>query len=142
MRVLLWVILPALLFLLGCSDSGFDTTPQILFGDISGLYAADVNQRGLGRLAMTLERVEETRTVYTAEMTNIVGDEEIMLEAIGTLTDDHLILNFDRGVDSDFYFESQVEEMVDGFIELDGRFIFPDFEETLPAVFSQPLSGS
>ena len=142
MRVLLCAILLALVSVLGCSDSGFDTTPRILYSDISGIYGADVNGRGLGRLAMTLERVEETRTVYSAEMINIINGEERMLEGIGTLTNDHLILNFDRGNNSDFYFESKVEEVSDGFLELDGQFIFPDSADSLPALFSQPLSAN
>jgi hypothetical protein len=91
---------------------------------------------------MSLENVEDTRTVYTAEMTNIADGTETMLEGIGTVLDDHLILNFDRGKDSDFYFESRVLEDGDGFIELDGQFVFPDSAETVAAVFTQPLSGS
>lgn len=135
-------MLAALAACLGCSDSGFDKTPRILFENLSGVYGADVQQQGLGRLVMTLENVEDTRTVYTAEMTNLVDGAETMLEGIGTVADDHLILNFDRGKDSDFYFESSVLEDGNGFIELDGQFVFPDSAQAVSAKFTQPLSAS
>ncbi len=91
---------------------------------------------------MTIENVEDTRTVYTAEMVNLTGGAEVMLEGIGTLADDHLILNFDRGKESDFYFESTISEDSEGFIELDGMFVFPDSSVSAKALFTQPLSGN
>jgi len=138
MRNALLAALFVLLLCSACSSSTFDDPPHILFADISGVYGADVEQRGLGRLAMSLELVEDTRTVYKAELTNLVDGEQLKLEAIGTLADDHLILNFDRGKTTDFYFESKVSESSEGLYELNGQFIFPDAPPNVPVVFSQP----
>jgi len=69
----------------------------------------------------------------------LVGEVE-PAEGIGTLGDLHLILNFDRGESSDFYYEGMVvltPQEAKGLAigDIDGQFVFPDQEETLPVVF-------
>lgn len=142
MRYALVVLLSAVVFCCSCSNTPYDDPAHIIFSDISGVYGADVEQHGLGRLAMTIELLENARTVYKAEITNLVGDTQTKLEGIGTLADDHLILNFDRGKTTDFYYESKVTSVGEGSYELNGQFIYPDSKGGVAAVFTQSLPGN
>ena len=88
----------------------------------------------LGIVTLEINIVEELGT-FKAWVT--ATETEGISEGIGTVGDNHLILNFDRGLNSDFYFEGTFETLALGNIvtRIDGRFIFPDRADPLPVVF-------
>ena len=86
-------------------------------------------------LQLSLVRSENTR-VYSALLSGENAELFGTAEGIGTLADDHLVLNFDRGLKTDFYFEGKVQ-LESGLVRaLAGEFIFPDQTEQLAVEFT------
>lgn len=85
-------------------------------------------------MQLRLVRLENTR-VYRAVLSGANPQEFGTVEGIGTLADDHLVLNFDRGLKSEFYFEADVTPTAPGEATLTGDFIFPDQREQLQVEF-------
>lgn len=88
----------------------------------------------LGTLALELERVEDSR-VFNATLSSRDDADAGESIGVGTLGNEHLILNFDRGLLSDYYFEGDVALEGTAVARLEGQFIFPDQPEPLPVVF-------
>jgi hypothetical protein len=130
-------ILIAVLLVLagGCSTSGFTIGTQLPWVDISGMYVSDEEVGALGFLSLELERFEDTE-YFTAIMTGSqLGDEDGSTGA-ATLGDLHLIIDFNIGLASDYYFEGLVEMSGEEVVAIDGQFVFPDQQEMLPVAFS------
>ena len=122
----------AILALANSCTSGFRTVPQILFDDITGIYRTVGEAGVLGDITIEIQLAENARTVYEARLTNSGG----VAEGLGTLADDHLILNFDRGTTDDYYFEGLVVTSGTVVTGIQGSFIFPDHTGTIPATFT------
>jgi len=101
---------------------------------IAGTYWSEQAVGALGTLALSLERVEHSR-VFDAVMTSRDDEELGESEGIGTLGNEHLILNFDRGKLDDYYFEGSVVRDGEIVLRIEGQFIFPDRSQTVPVVF-------
>lgn len=130
------ILIGALLALVGgCSSSDFTVGTQLPWVDLTGMYVSDEAVGALGFINLSLERFEDTE-YFTAIMTGSqLGDEQGSGGA-GTLGDLHLIIDFDIGLATDYYFEGMVEMAGDQVVAIDGQFVFPDQQEMLPAVFS------
>ena len=125
--------------LAGCGGGGDDWDPTVLpwIHEIAGTYQADDVVGDWGRVALQLERVSRTR-VYDAVLVNPLFDFFRTREGQGTLANDHVIINFDQGLDSDFYFEGDVIIENDMVVGINGQFIFPDrAQPELQARFSR-----
>jgi hypothetical protein len=134
-----FLALAAALALAGCGGGGGVWDPTVLpwIHDIEGTYQADDLVGDWGRVALQLERVNRSR-LYNATLANPLFDFFRTRDGLGTLANDHLIINFDTGLDSDFYFEGDVIIENDTVLGLTGQFIFPDqAEPARPAVFSR-----
>lgn len=101
---------------------------------IAGTYWSGQAVGALGTLELKLVRDDHTR-VFNAELTSRDDAALGLSEGVGTLGNEHLILNFDRGRLSDYYFEGDV--VLDGatVLRIEGQFIFPDHSPTTPVVF-------
>ena len=119
----------------GCSSSDFTVGTQLPWVDLSGVYVSDEAVGALGFLSLSLERFEDTE-YFTAIMTGSQLGDENGSGGAGTLGDLHLIIDFDIGFATDYYFEGMVEISGDRVVAIDGQFVFPDQQEMLPAVFS------
>ncbi len=129
----------AAVFLLGLAGCGggtaWDTSVLPWIHDIQGTYQAETVVGDWGRVALQLERVGRSR-VYDAALANPQFDFFRTREGQGTLANDHVILNFDQGLDTDFYFEGTVILDNDTVKGISGQFIFPDQSQpALPAMF-------
>jgi len=123
----------------GCQGSSFVVGPTMEVIDLTGRYTSTEEIGVLGLLTMDIERMEETR-VFRAQVSGALVGEVEPSNGIGTLGDLHLILNFDRGELSDFYYEGMVvltPQEAEGLAigDINGQFVFPDQAETLPVVF-------
>lgn len=102
--------------------------------DLTGRYASTTEIGALGILTLELERYEDT-AYFSAALSGSAAAELEPVHGAGTLGDYHLILDFDIGVRSDYYFEGDVT-VTEGRVEsIDGQFVFPDQEEMLAATF-------
>lgn len=138
MRLLLGALtalLSGILLTGGCSSSDFTVGTQLPWVDISGMYVSDEAVGALGYLNLELERFEDTE-YFTAIMTGSKLGDETGSTGAGTLGDLHLIIDFDIGMATDYYFEGMVELSGDAAVSISGQFVFPDQQEMLPAVFS------
>jgi hypothetical protein len=135
-----WVMRSVLLAALGAAlmgcGGGNSWDPEVLpwIHDIQGTYQAREIVGEWGRVALQLERINHSRA-YDATLANPQFEMFRTRAGIGTLANDHVILNFDTGLDSDFYFEGDVVIEGDLVRGLSGQFVFPDQEQTLPVVF-------
>jgi hypothetical protein len=123
----------------GCQGSEFVVGPVMDVIDLTGRYTSTEEIGALGLLILDIERVEETR-VFRAQVSGALVGEVEPSNGIGTLGDLHLILNFDRGESSDFYYEGMVvltPQEAEGLAigNIAGQFVFPGQAETLPVVF-------
>jgi len=123
-----------LIMLAGCSSSDFQITPTIAWFDMSGRYVSTEEIGPLGVIMLELERFEDTE-IFTADLTSSASEDLEPVHGAGTLGDYHLILDFDIGIRSDYYFEGVVTLTGEQVESIDGQFVFPDQEETLPATF-------
>jgi len=120
--------------LCGCSSSDFQITPAVPWFDLSGRYASTDEIGALGILTLELEQFEDT-VYFSATLTGSAVTEMAEVHGAATLGDYHVIVDFDIGVRSDYYFEGDVT-VTEGRVEsIDGQFVFPDQEETLPTTF-------
>lgn len=124
----------ALLLLAGCSSSDFQIGTTVPWFDLSGRYVSSTEIGPLGVITLELGRFEDTE-IFTADLSSSASEDLKPVHGAGTLGDYHLILDFDIGVRSDYYFEGQVTMAGEQVESIDGQFVFPDQEETLPASF-------
>jgi hypothetical protein len=117
-----------------CNTGVFVEPRTLAASEIEGTYRSSDQAGVLGILELGLVRLESSR-VYTAVLSGKNPEEFGTSEGIGTLADDHLVLNFDRGLNSDFYFEAKVTLNDAGDPVITGEFIFPDQKEQLPVEF-------
>ncbi len=135
-QLLIALLAVAVLALLGgCSSSGFTVGTQLPWVDIGGMYVSDQEVGALGYINLELERFEDTEYFSAVMAGSKLGDETGSTGA-ATLGDLHLIINFDIGFASDYYYEGMVELAGEQVVSIDGQFVFPDQQETLPAMFS------
>lgn len=136
-----WLVVLAValtLALAGCGGgNNWDSAVLPWIHDIEGTYQADDLVGDWGRVALQLERVGRSR-VYDAVLANPQFDFFRDRVGQGTLANDHLIINFDQGLDTDFYFEGDVIVQNDVVLGFSGEFIFPDqAQPSQPATFSR-----
>ncbi|MCH7472178.1 hypothetical protein IIA79_04420 [bacterium] len=112
-------------------DIGVDFPPH----ELSGTYLSDEQVGVLGILLLELERVPGSTRVYKATLAGLNGGELGGSEGIGTLGNEHLILNFNPGSDLDYYLELTVELDGSSISTMSGTFIFPDQKEPLEVTF-------
>lgn len=103
---------------------------------VSGLYESDVEVGPLGRLQLNLVRRNNTQTIYDAKLSGISGADFGSSTGVGTIGNEHLILNFDRGKESDFYFQGMAQLSGETVTGIDGSFVFPDQTEQLTVHFN------
>lgn len=112
--------------------------------DIEGTYQAREPVADWGRIVLRLERVNRSRA-YDGALYNPAEEGFGVREGIGTLANDHFIVNLDEGAPKDFYFEGGVVvDENENVLGLSGRFIIPDEEGYLPVEFdllSQPAAA-
>ena len=131
--ILLFVLCSVLLS--GCSTSeSWNPTPQLPLIDVSGRYSSS-DIAGVGEVELIL-RYDEDGGFFRAEMSRRIngGDGESI--GVGTIGDDHLILNFDRRLDTDYYFAGNVALDGAAVDTIDGNFILPTGNGSIPAVFT------
>lgn len=118
-----------------CSSS-FTVGVTEPFIDLSGIYRTASAVGSMGELQLRLERIEDT-TWFDALVESDLGSEINTSIGFLTLGDRHVVINFDRGLLSDYYFEGTV--VMDGseVDSLEGQFVFPDMEETLAVTFGR-----
>ena len=117
----------------GCS-SDWEPGPVIEWYDISGRYVSEAEVGGLGTLTIVVELVEDTH-VFAIELTGTGLAELEPVEGVSTLGDNHVIMDFELGSDSDYYFEGTVTRVGEVIESISGQFIWPDQAETLLVTF-------
>lgn len=117
----------------GCS-SDWEPAPVIPWYDLSGRYVSSAEVGGLGDLTIVIERLEDSQ-VFAIELTGTELTELEPVDGLGTLGDNHVIMDFDIGQDSDYYFEGTVTRVGEVIDSISGQFIWPDQAETLLVTF-------
>jgi hypothetical protein len=102
----------------------------------SGNYRSLDEVGPLGHLRLNLIRRAETETVYDATLSGEASSDFGESEGVGTLGNEHLILNFDRGLESDFYFQGNIVLSGEAVNSINGTFVFPDQAEQLAVEFA------
>jgi hypothetical protein len=121
--------------LAGCGNSVAVDPRTLPAAEISGQWDSALNVGTLGKLHLELTRREQSR-VYDAELTsqNLPGLGESL--GVGTLADQHLILDFGPGETDEYYFEGNLVTSGTTITGLDGQLVFPDQQETLAVSFN------
>lgn len=125
-------LITLLLAIVGCRSGSAPLQTQA-FLDLSGRYHSTEPVGTLGILTLEINIIPGKQR-FKAWLAG-PGEDTGVSEGIGTVGDGHVILNFDRGLNSDFYFEGLVDwggEFANAII---GNFIFPDRTEPLPVSF-------
>lgn len=136
-RILAALLLAALGLAAGCTSGsdyriGIDS-PALYAG---GEYVSGDTGGSLGHLTLTLVLREGAQRTYDANLTSQDKPDFGESVGVGTVGNEHIILNFDRGKDTDYYFEGQLVLTGVSVTGISGQFVFPDLEETLPAEFT------
>jgi hypothetical protein len=135
-------LLPALICLLvllalaaaGCSSASSSAGLTEPWFDMTGRYVSTTELGDLGIVTLDLERYEDTE-IFSAYLTGSAVPDLEPGRGAGTLGDSHLIIDFDIGIRSDYYFEGMVAH-TDGVVEsISGQFIFPDETGVMPVTF-------
>lgn len=118
----------------GCTSSTYQAGLTEPWLDMSGRYVSTAEIGNLGIVMLELERYEDTE-VFSASMTGSAVPELEPGRGAGTIGDLHLILDFNIGFSSDYYFEGLVTQ-TNGVVEsFSGQFLFPDEQDVLPVTF-------
>jgi len=125
-------LVAALLAATGCSGSEEVLAAGEPF-DVSGVYRSTETIGELGFVWMEIVMVRPNLT-FKAVVSSAIELGEFS-QGVGTVGGDHLILNFDRGKTTDYYYEGMFETNGNQVARIDGRFIFPDLAEDLPVEF-------
>lgn len=104
--------------------------------DIDGTYRSTSSVGALGTLEMVVRKRTRSIRVFEAELS---GPELAISpsEGVGTLGNDHLVLNFEIGAVDDFYFQGFVQQDGSAISGLNGSFIFPGQDEDLAVEFER-----
>ncbi len=128
------IALVCVLLLLNACNSDFSPVPTPETLELTGRYHSSEPFGSLGTITMQIEYSEDVFPYYV--WLAGVEEEDGLSFGIATIGDRHVILNFDRGLNSDFYFEGDVE-VTDGQVEvITGMFVFPDNSESRPITFN------
>ena len=73
--------------------------------------------------------------MFAIELTGTGLAELEPVEGVSTLGDNHVIMDFELGSDSDYYFEGTVTRVGEVIESISGQFIWPDQAETLLVTF-------
>ena len=117
----------------GCSSDHTVGTDGLYY-DLSGTYRSESEVPSLGNLELELALIEGT-TWFDAVINTDLADSVEGSEGIATQGNLHLVINFDRGLLSDYYFEGVVTMTDDAIESLTGQFVFPDQAETMAVTF-------
>lgn len=118
----------------GCSSSDFTVGTTLPLKDLTGHYVSTTGAGTLGTLELALALAEDT-DYFKAWISSSVSEGLAPSEGIASLGDNHLVINFDRGLLSDYYFEGMLELDGEAVQSITGQFVFPDMTEKLPVVF-------
>jgi hypothetical protein len=134
-RIFVSLMLISALALSGCTSStAWNPGPVLPLLDVSGRYSSS-NISGVGVVELIL-RYDEDGGFFRAEMSERINGGEGESVGVGTIGDSHLIINFDRRLPTDFYFAGNVTVDSDSVDTLDGNFILPSGNGSLPVVFT------
>lgn len=130
-----------LLLLAGCTGSNFIidiTTPPL---NAEGHYTSTDTGGRLGHLSLDLTLREGAIRTYDAVLGSLDDPQFGQSEGVGTVGNQHIILNFDPGSNVDYYFEGTFTLDNAGLVSgIEGSFIWPDQQERLDASFSRQSS--
>lgn len=124
----------AALGLTSCASSTYRAGLTEPWLDMTGRYVSTAEIGELGIVMLELERFEDTE-IFSASMTGSAVPDLEPGRGAGTIGDFHLILDFNIGFSSDYYFEGDVSLSSGSVESIAGQFIFPDSVETLPVTF-------
>jgi hypothetical protein len=125
----------ALLTATGCSSGQRAKGLGDVLYDVAGEYTSTETIGSLGHVHLHLEHVEDTQTVYRAELSSEDNPDLGVSKGVGTIGADHVILNFDRGQQTDYYFQGFVQLYNDNVVGIDGTFIEPDLNSPVAVLF-------
>jgi hypothetical protein len=118
-----------------CSGSGVVDPRTLPTIPASGIWTSTAAVGELGNLRLELDQREDSR-VFDAVLSfpdrATLGDSN----GFGTLADAHLILDFDAGDRSEFFFEGAVAGSGAAGSTITGQLVFPDQQATLAVTFS------
>jgi hypothetical protein len=133
-------LLCAVLFTLplsGCGGQDFrvdiDTPPH----NAEGVYTSGDTGGPLGRLRLELTLRENALRTYDATLSSLDDPRFGESTGVGTVGNEHIILNFDPGDPTDYYFEGALALTGGAVSGIEGRFVWPDQTENLSAVFAR-----
>ena len=134
LRPLQLVLSLAIVLLGGCSASGVEpiASPPI---NVEGVYQSTEAVGPLGRLTLALRLRGESVRVYRATLNSTDTPTLAESTGIGTLGNDHLILNFDVRTEGDYFFQGTVANSGSAIDSIAGTFLFPGQTEELPVTF-------
>ena len=124
----------SVVWLSGCSSADFAVGISRLDYNLAGSFVSEDPVGELGRLSLELTQREDT-VVFEAALSAEGSDELGYSEGIGTVGNGHLVLNFDRNLETDYYFEGTVEVTGDEATAINGNLVFPDLANPLPVRF-------
>lgn len=137
-RTAIWGGLFGLLLLAGCGSSSFNINIETPPLNAEGQYTSADTGGPLGRLSLELSLRENAVRTYDATLTSLDDPQFGESEGVGTVGNQHIILNFDPGANVDYYFEGTFVLDNDGLVSgIEGSFIWPDQDERLSASFSK-----
>jgi hypothetical protein len=135
-RILTMIMLTACLVPVFASCGGEENLPPTAAFNLNGQYQSTAAVGDLGVLTLfVLER--ETAGIYDTVLRSNVSPAIEDIEGVATIGGTHLIINFDRGSQNDFYFEGEVTAASGSAQSINGQFIFPDSEPRLSATFER-----
>lgn len=123
-----------LVVLASCSSSDFVVGVSEPLIDVSGRYTSNAAVGYLGTLELDLSWIEGTG-FFSAWVSSDLSTDLSPSGGIASPGDFHIVINFDRGLLSDYYFEGMIVMNGETVQFLDGQFVFPDQTETLQVVF-------
>lgn len=127
-----------LLLLSGCSSSGFNIGIDAPPLNAEGFYTSADTGGPLGRLRLELTLFENAARTYDAVLTSLDDPQFGESVGVGTVGNQHIILNFDPGDAVDYYYEGSFVLDNAGLVSgIEGSFIWPDQDERLDANFSK-----